>query len=230
MATRKICDDTADMSMWELAHNFAYVKDGMARYRDFERDISALDLMREIITKNGDPNTVSGMTDDELSEMLADDLQYGTTNLDGVFAALYMALWGTAEVREWLKDYENQGLPTTIFPDVLEDAVHTYGKDAQIDVAIEEMSELTKALLKERRAAKHTGLTAVIRARQCIYEKMADVIIMLMQLLMIFDDREFLQKIIDEKVIRLDERLKKSEHAEKSAASGAAQDVIQLAT
>lgn len=230
MATRKICDDTADMSMWELAHNFAYVKDGMARYRDFERDISALDLMREIVTKNGGPNAVSGMTDAELSEMLADDLQYGTNELDGVFATLYMALWGMSEVREWLKDYEHHGLPTTMFPEVLKQAVDTWGKDAQVDMAIEEMSELTKALLKERRAAKHTGSTAVIRARQCIYEEMADVIIMLMQLLMIFNDRELLQKDIDEKVIRLDERLKESTDTLRSAASGAAQDVIQLAT
>ena len=38
--------------------------------------------------------------------------------------------------------------------ETLEAAILKYGAESQIDIAIEEMSELTKALLKERRQAK----------------------------------------------------------------------------
>lgn len=218
MEIRRICDDTADMSMWELAHNFAFIKNHEAWYRDFEREISALGLMREIITRHGRSDMISGMSDDELNEMLADDLQFGTNELDGVFAMLYMALWGTAEVREWLKAYETHGLPTTMRPEVLQQAVHTWGKEAQVDMAIEEMSELTKALLKERRAVNYAGLLDVRKARQGVYEEMADVIIMLMQLLVIFADRSLLQKAINEKVERLAQRLLLAQRAGKADA------------
>ena len=114
MELRRICEDTSDMGMWELAHNFVFIKDNEAWYRDFEREISALNLMREIIGKHGDPEHISGLSDQELNDTLMDDLQYGTDNLDGIFATLYMALWGMAETREWLKAYEVHGLPTTI--------------------------------------------------------------------------------------------------------------------
>lgn len=213
MEVKRICENTADMGMWELAHNFAFIKNHEAWYRDFDREISALDLMREIIMKHGDPDVVSGMTDDELSEMLADDLQYGTNELDGVFAILYMALWGTAEVREWLKAYETNALPTTMRQDVLQQAVHTWGKEAQVDMAIEEMSELTKALLKERRAANYAGQPEIEMARHGVYEEMADVIIMLTQLLVIYGDRALFQKAINEKVERLSHRLMLAERA-----------------
>ena len=51
MELRKICDDTKDMGMWELAHNMAFVKNGEVWYRDFERELTARDLVREIYRK-----------------------------------------------------------------------------------------------------------------------------------------------------------------------------------
>lgn len=227
MELRKICEDTNDMGMWELAHNFVFIKNREAWYRDFDREISVLDLMREIIKKHGDPESFVDMRDEELGEALMDSLQFGTDDIDGVFATLYMALWGMSEVREWLKAYETHGLPTTMRPEVLEWAVGTWGKEAQVDMAIEEMSELTKALLKERRAAHYTGTQAAEKARQGIFEEMADVIIMLMQLLVIFGGRDTVQKALDEKMKRLAGRL---EAAAKEAGAGAAQEVMQPAT
>ena len=226
MELRKICEDTSGMSMWELAHNFAFIKDNEAWYRDFEREVSALSLMREIIEKHGDPERISELSGQELNDALMDDLQYGTDDLDGVFAMLYMSLWGMAEVREWLKAYEAHGLPTTMRPEVLKQAVDTWGKDAQVDMAIEEMSELTKALLKERRAAHYTGPQAADKARQGVFEEMADVVIMLMQLLLIFGGRDAVQKAIDEKIGRLDGRL----IAAREAGADAAQGGLQSAT
>lgn len=62
---------------------------------------------------------------------------------------------------------------------ILTAAISTYGMKAQQDMALEEMSELTKAILKTRRA--HTGpeLTA---AFENVLEEMADVQIMLDQM------------------------------------------------
>lgn len=72
-------------------------------------------------------------------------------------------------------------------------------KEKQINVCIEEMSELTKALCKHIR-----GKTDM----ENIKEEIADVHIMLMQMLMLFeiDEEEFL-KIVDYKINRAKERL-----------------------
>lgn len=39
MIFRKICNDTSTMSATELAHNFVFVKNREAWYRDFDREI-----------------------------------------------------------------------------------------------------------------------------------------------------------------------------------------------
>ena len=225
MELRKICEDTSDMGMWELAHNFVFIKDKEAWYRDFEREISALNLMREIIGKHGDPERISGLSDQALNDTLMDDLQYGTDDLDGVFATFYMALWGMAEVRGWLKQYEESGLPAIKRPEVLQEAVAAYGTHAQVDMAIEEMSELTKALCKERRCGLGQGSRAQAHAN--IIEEIADVVIMLAQLLIIFDKDREIQKETDYKLNRLAERLADTP---KEAGADAAQGGLQPAT
>lgn len=65
---------------------------------------------------------------------------------------------------------------------ILEAAIDTWGPEMQMIVAIEEMSELTKALTKYIRAYDVTAAEANIR------EEMADVGIMLNQLSLIFGD------------------------------------------
>lgn len=85
---------------------------------------------------------------------------------------------------------------------LLEECIRIYGKRSQVDMAIEEMSELTKALLKERRIPDKY-LTA-----DHIAEEMADVIIMLEQLMMIFDNVEKIQEQITYKLERQRKRLK----------------------
>lgn len=232
MEFRRICDDTSDMGMWELAHNHVFVKNGEAWYRDFEREISARDLMREICSKHGSPADAGEMDNELLDEVLTDNLQYGTDDLEGVFAMFYMTLYGMADVRAWLEVYEKHGLPTTMHPEVLQQAVDTYGKEAQTDMAIEEMSELTKALLKHRRAERSPEAWDYEKTRQNILEEIADVIIMLTQLVIIYGGREAIQQNINEKVDRLKKRLnfQKAEAAAKEAGTDAAQDVLQSAT
>ena len=82
---------------------------------------------------------------------------------------------------------------------ILSNAVQTYGKNHQVDIAIEEMSELTKALLKDRRN---------IGAIDDVLEELADVLIMICQLMMIFNiDAEMLENQMDYKIKRLQRRI-----------------------
>lgn len=231
MELRKICDDTGDMNAWELAHNMMFVKDREACYRDFERETTLLDLVREIYRKHtgedGLTQEMDELDDETLDEILADNLQYGTDDWDGVIALLYQTAWGAAELREWLKAYETHGLPTTMRPEVLQQAIDTYGSHAQEEMAIEEMSELTKAIVKRHRAADKPSYD---KAMSGIAEEMADVIIMLTQLLMFYRNRKDVQRAVDEKVKRLAGRLE-SERAEMTgAAMDAAAEVLEPAT
>ena len=93
-------------------------------------------------------------------------------------------------------------------PDVIKAAIATYGYPAQVDMAIEEMSELTKALCKERRTMLMPGKHAEAHAN--VIEEIADVAIMLAQLLLIFDRDNEIQKEVDYKIDRLEQRLHKA--------------------
>ena len=93
-------------------------------------------------------------------------------------------------------------------PDILQEAIATYGTAAQVDMAIEEMSELTKALCKERRTQLVLGTHAEAHAN--VIEEIADVAIMLKQLIMIFDKDNEIQKEVDYKIDRLEQRLNKA--------------------
>lgn len=87
---------------------------------------------------------------------------------------------------------------------ILEKAVETYGTESQVDMAIEEMSELTKALLKYRRASNNQTDIGIAQAHFDIQEEMADVEIMLDQLKILFGDPICERK---KKLERLKERL-----------------------
>lgn len=72
--------------------------------------------------------------------------------------------------------------------ELLKKAINTYGVQAQKDMMIEEMSELTKAILKERRALKDRNKKYIDLevARGEIKEEIADVQIMLNQMKIIY--------------------------------------------
>lgn len=81
---------------------------------------------------------------------------------------------------------------------ILLQVIAEYGKDAQTDMMIEEMSELTKALLKRRRYPDDESTVDNIR------EEMADVQIMLDQMRIIYgDDSQYREQ----KLHRLAQRL-----------------------
>lgn len=82
---------------------------------------------------------------------------------------------------------------------ILTKAIGKYGSSLQLDVAIEEMAELTKELVKNKRGDEN---------RENIMEEVADVFIMLMQIRLIFGigDKE-LDDVIDKKINRLERNL-----------------------
>lgn len=97
---------------------------------------------------------------------------------------------------------------------IMQEAIDHYGEDSQLDMAIEEMSELTKAICKYKRAVKererdicHSTAKDVIFAKGDIVEEIADVLVMLEQLMMIFDCEERMSAIASKKIDRLKWRM-----------------------
>lgn len=80
--------------------------------------------------------------------------------------------------------------------DIYQAAITEWGNDAQIDVAIEEMAELTTALLHHKRGREAN-----------VAEEIADVRIMIAQLEIIFKNSDEVEKIKKEKIDRLARRL-----------------------
>ena len=226
MEYRRICENTQDMNTWELSHNHLFVKNGEAWYRDFERELPVRELVKEICCKYASPADADQLSVEGFDDAMYDNLQFGTDELEGVFALLYMTMVGMAEVREWLKEYMRSGLPAIKKPEVLKAAISTYGKDAQVDMAIEEMSELIKALLKYRRSKNTTGIEHG-KLRSNIIEEAADVLIMVVQILMMYDKDGECQAEVDYKVNRLYER---RGLAGKVLADGAAHGSLSSAT
>lgn len=88
-------------------------------------------------------------------------------------------------------------------------AIDTYGRQAQTDVAIEEMSELTKALLKTRRVPNDDH-DAQLWAVSNVVEEIADVSIMIDQLKIMYGER-YVNAVREQKLVRLEGRLNDAE-------------------
>lgn len=82
---------------------------------------------------------------------------------------------------------------------VLQQAIETYGAEAQLNVAIEEFSELIKEICKHKRYADNTD---------AIIEEMADCYIMLEQMKMIFGlENAIISNEMKRKIKRLKSRI-----------------------
>ena len=98
--------DVSEMGMFELAHNSCYYKDGVARYRDFENDIDARELTRQLLKDYADGDDAF-VDNDDFDEEMIELLMYGTSTMEGLIALLYRNLWAMADLRERLKEYED---------------------------------------------------------------------------------------------------------------------------
>ena len=81
---------------------------------------------------------------------------------------------------------------------ILQNAIDTYGKDAQLWMVIEEMSELAKEICKYQRGRDN---------REQIADEVADVTIMLEQVKMMFGISDAVERRIVAKVARLKRRI-----------------------
>ena len=91
-------------------------------------------------------------------------------------------------------------------------AIEAYGEDMQVNIAIEEMAELIKAIIKYKRYV--AGRCSVQQQEYIqftkdagIAEEIADVRIMLDQLELIFCVKNEVDEIIHQKMDRLEKRL-----------------------
>ena len=90
-------------------------------------------------------------------------------------------------------------------------AIDTYGYDAQLKMAIEEMSELTKAICKLWRADTEEEFERLL---EDVTEETADVQIMVLQVASMAGSKE-VNRIMDEKLERLEARLDAKEKKER---------------
>ena len=87
---------------------------------------------------------------------------------------------------------------------IMRQAIETYGTQAQCDVAIEEMAELTKAIMKIRRVANDYEKTPA--ALDNLLEEIADVDIMVDQLKIMWGPKQ-VEEYRRKKLERLERRL-----------------------
>ena len=155
-------------------------------------------------------------TPEEFDMTLCEHLFDGPETIEGLLAEHYTLSWALASLRDKLKHYEDAGIPE-IMPgglQTIDRAIETYGKDAQLTKAVEEMSELTKALCKYKECQRKYD-NPLNRKPQEVYsnieEEIADVFIMLVQLLAFFRGRESVSitKIVWDKLDRLKDNLDK---------------------
>lgn len=96
-----------DMNMLELAYNSCYVdKERKARYRDYDLDIDSRQLVRNLMKDMCDED-LSGMSDEEFDEYMAEMLSVEMDSQVGLLALFYRNLWAMANLRETLKKYED---------------------------------------------------------------------------------------------------------------------------
>lgn len=107
------------------------------------------------------------------------------------------------EIKDEYEEYKSNKLSIA---DVVKGMLLKYGEDSQIDVAIEEMSELIKELVKYKRAKIHEREKQATSRAQVI-EEMCDVLFMFEYLRVIFQiNDEEIEEMILNKAMRVVKR------------------------
>lgn len=210
---RRMTTDTPDGNYSQALNLFVRGEGGWVQMPS--RSISLNDYMKQLIkAHNADIDTEG--TPEEFDMTLYEHLFDGPETIEGLLAEHYTLSWALASLRDKLKHYEDALIPE-IMPEGLQTidrAIGTYGKDAQLTKAVEEMSELTKALCKLKECKRKYD-TPFNRETQEVYsnveEETADVFIMLVQLFAIFNPHELVNitKIVWDKLDRLKDNLDK---------------------
>lgn len=206
---RRMTTDTPDGNYEQALNLFVRGEDGWVQMPS--RSISLNDYMKQLIkAHNADIDTEG--TPEEFDMTLCEHLFDGPETIEGLLAEHYTLSWALASLRDKLKHYEDALIPE-IMPEGLQTidrAIGTYGKDAQLTKAVEEMSELTKALCKLKECKRKYD-TPFNRETQEVHsnieEEIADVFIMLVQLFAIFNPHELVNitKVVWDKLDQLND-------------------------
>lgn len=116
-----------------------------------------------------------------------------------------MAAYRLQELDDYFVNAEKMVQDDIAAHNIMQRAIDTYGRQAQIDVAIEEMAELTKALLKTRRVSDDDH-DAHVRADIHVIEEIADVEIMIDQLKIMYGEPH-VDAVRKQKLVRLEARM-----------------------
>ena len=170
---------------FQTALNFTDVsEDGWVWLR--QPEIALTEYARQLVKGHGSSIDLN-CNDMELSESLTDHLfDDPKQSIDGLIAEHYTILWAYATLREKLKWYEDAGIP--VIPNyglsTIRRAINRYGTAPQLQMAIKEMSELTKAICNLQRAVtfNYRNGAKIKVAHESVREEIADVYIMLAQL------------------------------------------------
>lgn len=170
---------------FQTALNFTDVsEDGWVWLR--QPEMALTEYMRKLVKGHGSSIDLD-CNDMELSEILTEHLfDDPKQSIDGLIAEHYTILWAYATLREKLKWYEDAGIPA--IPDyglnTIRRAINRYGTAPQLQMAIKEMSELTKAICNLQRAVtfNYRNGAKIKVAHESVREEIADVYIMLAQL------------------------------------------------
>lgn len=178
-------------------------------------EIALTEYARQLVKGHGSSIDLN-CNDMELSESLTDHLfDDPKQSIDGLIAEHYTILWAYATLREKLKWYEDAGIPA--IPDyglsTIRRAINRYGTTPQLQMAIEKMSELTKAICKLHRTVifDFRNGAKIKVAHESVREEIADVYVMLAQLMEIIGKPEEVQQIVLEKLDQLKECLDNGE-------------------
>ena len=191
---------------FQAALNFTDVsEDGWVWLR--QPEIALTEYARQLVKGHGSSIDLD-CNDMELSKSLTDYLfDDPKQSIDGLIAEHYTILWAYATLREKLKWYEDAGIPA--IPDyglsTIRRAINRYGTTPQLQMAIEKMSELTKAICKLQRTVTfdfRNGAKIKV-AHESVREEIADVYVMLAQLMEIIGKPEEVQQIVLEKLDQL---------------------------
>ena len=103
---------TKEMDMMELMHNCVFVKDRQVWFRDFEREISARDLLRQIHQAIGEKEYAE-YDDYDFDDAVLEDTTFGYDTIQGALGLLYYVMIGFANVRhvamqELVKEQANE--------------------------------------------------------------------------------------------------------------------------
>ena len=135
---RRMTTDTPDGNYEQSLNLFVRGEDGWVQMPS--RSISLNDYMKQLIkAHNADIDTEG--TPEEFDMTLTEHLFDGPETIEGLLAEHYTLSWALASLRDRLKNYEDAGIPE-IMPEglrAIDRAIGTYGKDAQLTKAVEEM-------------------------------------------------------------------------------------------